>query len=158
MPDGKNGALPHVLFDRYDFVMDKVSARPPILPESVLRDAVAHRVTDRSLRRCAREISISPNGLRDFLHGAAPRLSTRSKLERWLAAQTPDDKAPSVAQVVRLVGDLTAELSPSDGDALRREITRFLNGAYESRRQAIPKWLKELSELDSAAARRLKLG
>ena len=32
--------------------------------------------------------------------------------------------------VVRLVGDLTAELSPSDGDNLRREITRFLSGAY----------------------------
>jgi len=138
--------------------MEKLSARPPVLPESVLRDAVAHRVTDRSLRRCAREISISPNGLRDFLHGAAPRLSTRSKLERWLAAQTPDEKAPNVAHVVRLVGDLTAELSPSDGDNLRREITRYLIGAYESRKASIPKWLKELSELDAAAARRLKLG
>ena len=158
MQNGKNGALPRAQFARYAPVMEKLSARPPILPESVLRDAVAHRVTDRSLRRCAREISISPNGLRDFLHGAAPRLSTRSKLERWLAAQTPDEKAPNVAHVVRLVGDLTSELSPSDGDNLRREITRYLTGAYESRRQSIPKWLKELSELDSAAARRLKLG
>ena len=153
-----SGALPAALFGRYAGSMDKISAKPPVLPESVLRDAVAHRVTDRSLRRCAREISISPNGLRDFLHGAAPRLSTRSKLERWLAAQTSDDRTPSVAHVVRLVGELTAELSPSDGDNLRREITRYLTGAYEGRRQAMPKWLKELSEVDAAAARRLKLG
>lgn len=143
---------------RYARGMDKVSARPPVLSETVLRDTVAHRVTDRSLRRCAREVGISPNGLRDFLHGAVPRLSTRSKLERWLAAQSPEEKAPAVAHLVRLIGDLTIELSPSDADGLRREIATFLSHAYEERRQNAPKWLAELASHDAAAARRLKLG
>jgi len=137
--------------------MESIAARPPVLPESLLRDTVAHRVTDRSLRRCAREIGISPNGLRDFLQGAAPRLSTRSKLERWLAAQAPQEKAPAVAQLVRLLGDLTMDLAPTDAEGLRREVTAFLLGAYEARRLSAPKWLQELGQVD-AAGRRLKLG
>lgn len=138
--------------------MENIPARPPLLPPDLLRESVTRRVTDRSLRRCAREIGISPNGLRDFLQGAAPRLSTRSKLERWLGAQTSTEKAPSVAHLLRLVGDVAAELSPADADGLRREITKYLSRAYEERRQPQPKWLRDLAEQDAAALRRLRLG
>ena len=95
--------------------MEHISARPPVLPESLLRDTVAHRVTDRSLRRCAREIGISPNGLRDFLQGAAPRLSTRSKLERWL-----DRKAQDVLSLEEVTSLPTRPPSSLSGNILQR--------------------------------------
>src|SRR2546430_8574791 len=53
-------------------------------------------------RRAAREMSISPNGLRNFLNGSAPRSATRAKLERWLADQGRTSRPPKDRKSTRL--------------------------------------------------------
>src|SRR3989449_3774815 len=64
----------------------------PTLPVPLLRDAVGRETARLSLRRAAAEVSISPNGLRNFLNGSAPRSATRVKLERWLAGRQRVDR------------------------------------------------------------------
>src|SRR5205085_8613903 len=98
----------------------------PTLPIPLLQDAVARQVARFSLRRVAREVSMSPNGLRDFLRGATPRSSTRGKLERWLAAQGQVTRPPNVGQFVRLLAELSSDLSPQQTEQLGREIAALL--------------------------------
>jgi hypothetical protein len=116
----------------------------PTLPVPVLRDAVARETARLSLRRAARQMSISPNGLRNFLNGSAPHRSTRTKLERWLAAQGRVSRPPSVGQLVRLLNELSADLSARQATELGRAIAALLAEAYEARRLSPPRWVQHL--------------
>lgn len=117
----------------------------PTLPASLLRDAVAREVARISLRRAAREICISPNGLRNFLNGSAPRTSTRTKLERWLAAESKASRPPVVGQLVRLLNELAADLSQQQAIQLGRDIAELVASAYQSRKLSPPHWVQELT-------------
>jgi len=116
----------------------------PTLPIPLLQDAVARQVARFSLRRVAREVSMSPNGVRDFLRGATPRSSTRGKLERWLAAQGRVTRPPNVGQFVRLLAELSSDLSPQQTEQLGREIAALLVRSYEARRLSPPRWVQDL--------------
>ena len=116
----------------------------PTLPIPLLQDAVARQVARFSLRRVAREVSMSPNGVRDFLRGATPRSSTRGKLERWLAAQGQVTRPPNVGQFVRLLAELSSDLSPQQTEQLGREIAALLVRSYEARRLSPPRWVQDL--------------
>ena len=116
----------------------------PTLPVPLLRDAVARETARMSLRGAARAISISPNGLRNFLNGAAPRSATRLKLERWLAGQGRVSRPPSVGQLVRLLNELSGDLSPKQTAQLGRDIAELLAEAYETRRLEPPHWVQAL--------------
>src|SRR5437867_11971399 len=83
----------------------------PALPVPLLRDAIGRETARMSLRRAAAAISISPNGLRNFLNGSAPRSATRAKLERWLAEQQHVSRPPNVGQLVRLLTELAGDPS-----------------------------------------------
>lgn len=119
--------------------------RPPTLPATLLRDAVARQLTTISLRQAASGIGLSPNALRNFLAGAEPRATTRAKLERWLATRRTDERAPRVGDLVRLIGELAGDLSPAQAAALGRETARFLLDAYQARRIVPPRWVRELA-------------
>ena len=121
------------------------AARPPTLPVFLLRDAVARQLATTSLRQAAGETGLSPNALRNFVRGAEPRLSTRAKLERWVAARRGTEPRPSVGRLVRLLSELGAELSPTQTAQLGRETARFLLDAYEGRRLPPPRWVRELA-------------
>src|SRR5690348_3982561 len=117
----------------------------PTIPVPVLRDAVALAITELSLRGAGRQIGISPNGLRNFLNGSAPRSATRAKLERWLASL--DHRSvppPTVGHLVRLLTDLSGDLSPQQAVALGRSISAVLAEAYQARHLAPPRWVKDL--------------
>ena len=116
----------------------------PTLPVPLLRDAVARETARISLRGAAKAVSISPNGLRNFLNGAAPRSATRLKLERWLAGQGRVSRPPSVGQLVRLLNELSGDLSPKQTAQLGRDIAELLAEAYETRRLEPPRWVQEL--------------
>ena len=118
----------------------------PSLPIPLLRDAVARQAARVSLRRAAREVGVSPNGLRNFLNGAAPRGTTRGKLERWLAARSGPLRPPTVGRLVRLLNELAGDLSPEQAAALGRDIARLLAVAYEQRRVSPPRWVQELAK------------
>ena len=89
-------------------------------------------------------MSISPNGLRNFLNGSAPRSATRAKLERWLAEQGRTSRPPNVGQLVRLLNELSGDLAPHQTGQLGRDIARLLAEAYEARRLAPPRWVQDL--------------
>ena len=105
---------------------------------------MARETARLSLRRAAREMSISPNGLRNFLNGSAPRSATRAKLERWLADQGRTSRPPNVGQLVRLLNELSGDLAPYQTGQLGRDIARLLAEAYETRRLAPPRWVQDL--------------
>jgi len=125
----------------------------PALPVPILRDGVAREAARVSLRQAAREIGTSPNGLRNFLNGASPRLVTRGKLEQWLAKQTTSSRPPALGQLVRLLNEIAADLSPQQATALGRNISTLLEAAYEERRLTPPKWVRELSRAPVRPAR-----
>jgi len=125
----------------------------PTLPVTLLRDSVAREVARQSLRHAARQIGISPNGLRNFLIDAAPRSSTRVKLERWLAAQHRVSRPPNVGQFVRLLGELAGDLSPQQTLALSRDVAQLVAAAYEQRRLSPPAWVRDLAKRFRSARR-----
>ncbi|HVH11121.1 MAG TPA: hypothetical protein VM736_15100 [Gemmatimonadales bacterium] len=123
-----------------------MTARPsvPTLPISLLRDGTAREAARYSLRRVAREVGMSPNGLRDFLQGATPRSATRAKLERWLADQGTVTRPPNVGQFVRLLNQLAVDLSPDQKTQFGRAIGQLLVESYETRRLSPPRWVQAL--------------
>src|SRR5438045_9651393 len=88
----------------------------PTLPVPLLRDAVGREVARLSLRSAAKAISVSPNGLRNFLNGSAPRSATRAQLERSLAGQELPTPPPGGGQLARVLSELDAQLSPHQAD------------------------------------------
>ena len=116
----------------------------PTLPVELLRDAVGREVARLSLRGAAKAIAVSPNGLRNFLNGSAPRSATRAKLERWLAEQQHVSRPPNVGQLVRLLNELAGDLSTQQTAALAGDIAGLLANAYEARRLSPPRWVQDL--------------
>ncbi|PYP72616.1 MAG: hypothetical protein DMD36_01655 [Gemmatimonadetes bacterium] len=119
-----------------------------------MRDAVARETARLSLRQAAAQISLSPNGLRNFLNGSAPRSATRAKLERWLSNQQRVTRPPNIGQLVRLLDELSGDLSPQQTMRLGREIAGLLAAAYETRRLSPPRWVQQF--LQQYRARRGK--
>lgn len=116
----------------------------PTLPVPLLRDGLARQAAQFSLRRVAREVGLSPNGLRDFLRGATPRSASRVKLERWLAAQGQVSRPPNVGQFVRLLNELAVDLSPKQALELGGSLAELLVESYEVRRLSPPRWVRDL--------------
>lgn len=116
----------------------------PTLPIPLLRDGIAREAAQYSLRRVAREVGISPNGLRDFLAGAMPRNTTRAKLERWLGEQGNVTRPPNVGQFVRLLNQLAVDFSPAQTALFGRAIAELLIESYEARRLSPPRWVQHL--------------
>jgi len=112
---------------------------------TVLRQAVARGVATVSLRRAAAEIGLSPNGLKNFLAGAAPRRATRARLEAWLAGRRQRGDSPTVGSLVRLLGEIGADLPARDRAALGQDVAGFLLRAYGDRKLPPPRWVRELA-------------
>src|SRR5258708_24885305 len=112
--------------------MSTSSRGVPTLPVPLLRDAIGRETARLSLRRAAAEISISPNGLRNFLNGSAPRSATRTKFERWLAGRQRVTRPPNVGQLVRLLNELAGGLSTQQTSALAGDISGALSPPVET--------------------------
>jgi hypothetical protein len=128
----------------------------PTVPVEVLRDAVTREVLRTSLRRAAREISLSPNGLRNFINGAAARPATCLKLERWIAGRETRERAPSLGQFVKLMNGLSGDLTLRQAKALGNEVAALLVAAYEARHLTAPRWACALAERASSRPVRLR--
>jgi hypothetical protein len=69
------------------------TARAPQIPVSVLRRAVEQTVERSSLRQVARDVGMSPMGLKHLMAGANPYSPTLRRLKRWyLQFQDADRK------------------------------------------------------------------
>jgi hypothetical protein len=112
---------------------------------SELRQAAAHRVECTSLRGVAREIGMSPTGLKKFLLGTAPYSPTLRRLRRWYLshAALPVGEVASV-DAENAVAVLTFDLP---GDLRRQAADRVLvalGEAYDASGRARPRWVAEL--------------
>ena len=87
---------------------------------------------------------MSPNGLRDFLRGAVPRSPTRAKLERWLAGRGRVSRPPNIGQFVRLLNELSGDLSPKQTMQMGRQVADLLVESYTARSLAPPTWVHDL--------------
>src|SRR6476661_8499936 len=79
-----------------------------------IREVASARVQATSLRRVAREIGMSPTGLRKFLDGTEPYTPTLHRLRVWYvryAATPADEVAKEEASAALAV--LTHDLSPT---------------------------------------------
>jgi len=117
----------------------------PTLPVPLLRESIERETARISLRRAAKEMAISPNGLRNFLNGSAPRTATRAKLESWLASQDHRGaRPPNVGHLVRLLTELSGDLAPQQTVSLGRNIASLLTEAYGARGLMPPRWAQDL--------------
>jgi predicted transcriptional regulator len=110
----------------------------------LLRDAIARETARHSVRRIAREVAMSPNGLRDFLQGATPRSPTRAKLEQWLAGRGRVSRPPNIGQFVRLLNELSGDLSPKQTIQMGQQVVELLVESYETRSLSAPPWVQDL--------------
>jgi hypothetical protein len=111
---------------------------------AVLRARLAARLETASLRQVARDVGMTPSGLRHVLDGGRPQSATRRKLEAWyvrereLSPEAPD--AETLRAALRLlVRELPAAERP---DALRRLIQLEKTLHREAGRRP-PEWLEE---------------
>lgn len=119
------------------------SGRPPV---DRLREAVAGRVEDRSLRQVAREVGMSASGLQKFLDGATPYSSTRRKIERWYvreAARYGGGLGPDSALAALHV--LVQDLAPAERGAALRGMLDALGAAFRAAGREPPDWWRTVA-------------
>jgi hypothetical protein len=88
-----------------------------------LRDAVAQRVKETSIRAVAEEIGMSPSGLHVFLRGSAPHPGTRAKLVEWYLGRRGADTS-------------THGVSKADVDAAVRVLVHYVNDGVRTEARA----------------------
>ena len=89
----------------------------------IIRAAVVEAVERSSLRAVARQVEVSPSGLRKFIEGAAPYTATLKKLRRWHAPWTSDDPG---RRLLDAVGELAALVMPAERARVRDEILQVM--------------------------------
>lgn len=112
-----------------------------------IREAAAARVLATSLRKVAREVGMSPTGLRKFLDGTDPYSPTVHRLRVWYvrfallpAAEISVDEADAALAV------LTHELAETPRRVATAGMLDSLGHAYETSGRARPGWVAELRE------------
>ncbi|HET7228449.1 MAG TPA: hypothetical protein VFJ16_00470 [Longimicrobium sp.] len=110
-----------------------------------LREMAAARVENTSLRGVAREIGMSPTGLKKFLGGTSPYSPTLRRLRKWYLqhASLPTGEVSyhdaSAALVV-----LTHDLQPEPRREASECVLECLERGYDLSGRARPRWVTEL--------------
>ncbi len=98
-----------------------------------LREAAATRVEHTSLRAVAREIGMSPSGLKSFLNGTAPYSPTLRRLRNWYVQYAAVESGPVVEEVASAaVMVLVQELDQAPRGRTAAEILDSLARGYEA--------------------------
>ena len=110
-----------------------------------LRDMAAARVERTSLRGVAREIGMSPTGLKKFLLGTDPYSPTLRRLRKWYlqhAALATGEVSyhDAAAALVVLIHDLQPEPRRQASDCMLDCLER----AYEASGRPRPRWAADL--------------
>ncbi|WP_420129605.1 hypothetical protein [Longimicrobium sp.] len=110
-----------------------------------MREAVMERVERTSLRTAAREIGMSPSGLKKFLDGNMPYTKTIHRLRRWYLAhaaeareELTDEEAFAALRV--LVHDLPPGMQAQTVEGM----LHCMEQSYTRSRRDIPPWIAEM--------------
>ncbi len=110
-----------------------------------LREMAAARVENTSLRGVAREIGMSPTGLKKFLLGTAPYSPTLRRLRKWYLqhASLPTGEVSYQDASAALVV-FTHDLQPEPRREASDCILDCLERGYEQSGRSVPRWVAEL--------------
>jgi len=110
-----------------------------------LREMAAARVENTSLRGVAREIGMSPTGLKKFLMGTAPYSPTLRRLRKWYLqyAALPSGEVTYQDASAALVV-LTPDLSPDPRRDASDCVLDCLARGYDATGRSRPRWVAEL--------------
>jgi len=110
-----------------------------------LRQMAAARVERTSLRGVAREIGMSPTGLKKFLMGTDPYSPTVRRLRRWYlhnSALTTSEVSEHDASAALVV--LMSDLQPDPRRDAGHCVLDCLERAYDASGRTRPDWLRDL--------------
>lgn len=112
-----------------------------------LRTAVIERVERTSLRSAAREIGMSPTGLKKFLDGNMPYTKTIHRLRRWYLHHAADarqdiSEEDAFAALRVLVHDLPAAAQAETIAGM----LRCMEESYGRSHRDVPAWVAEMRE------------
>jgi transcriptional regulator with XRE-family HTH domain len=110
-----------------------------------MRESAAARVRNTSLRGVAREIGMSPTGLKKFLQGTEPYAPTLRRLRAWYvqygaspAGEVKKEEASAALEV------LVHDLSPDPRAETAGGMLELLGRGYELSGRGRPAWVAEL--------------
>lgn len=118
-----------------------------------LRESAAARVENTSLRSVAREIGMSPTGLKKFLQGTAPYSPTLRRLRSWYVqyAALPSG-AVGVEDATAALSVLIHDISPDPKRDTATCVLDCVARGYELSGRTSPAWVNELrARYDQAA-------
>jgi len=110
-----------------------------------IREALREAVERISLRGVARELGMSPTGLRGLIDGAVPYVKTQRKVRVWLASYDRDVHGDLPTSTI--AGVLRRLLWRVPGQSRNGAEVRVLNGFEEAFRFAgveAPAWIAEI--------------
>lgn len=118
-----------------------------------LRDAASARVETTSLRGVAREIGMSPTGLKKFLLGTAPYSPTLRRLRKWyLQYGAVQANQVGLEDASAALAILTHDLLPEPRRAATSGVLDLLGQGYDSSGKPRPRWLGDLRQEYTARA------
>lgn len=122
----------------------------PRISVSVLRQAAREAMERTSSRAVARDVEMSPLGLREFIAGAEPRSATIRKLTAWYIRQREHgSNAPVDAQTAEAAIAFLLEHIPSQHrDDVRTALLGLIDNAGKRMGVGTPEWMRELTSQD----------
>ncbi|HEU0301908.1 MAG TPA: hypothetical protein VFR37_20805 [Longimicrobium sp.] len=110
-----------------------------------LRETAAARVENTSLRSVAREIGMSPTGLKKFLQGTAPYSPTLRRLRSWYVQYAAVQQGHvGLEDASAALSVLVHDLSPDPRRDTAQCLMECLARGYDQAGAARPAWMGEL--------------
>jgi hypothetical protein len=110
-----------------------------------LRETAAARVENTSLRSVAREIGMSPTGLKKFLQGTAPYSPTLRRLRNWYVHYAALQAGEVLTQdATAALAVLVHDLSPDPRRAAAGCVLDCVSRGYDQSGKTRPVWIDEL--------------
>jgi hypothetical protein len=117
-----------------------------------LRETAAARVENTSLRSVAREIGMSPTGLKKFLQGTAPYSPTLRRLRNWYVQYAAVQAGEVLTQdATAALAVLVHDLSPEPRREAATCVLDCMTRGYDQSGKTRPVWLNELRARYEAA-------
>ena len=131
---------------------DHNSADPRSATVRHLRESAAARVENTSLRSVAREVGMSPTGLKKFLQGTAPYSPTLRRLRNWYVTYAAVQTGEVLTQdATAAIAVLVHDLSPAPRRNAAACVLDCVTRGYEESGKTRPVWINELRAQYEAA-------
>ena len=132
--------------------MSENAADPRTATIRHMREAAAARVENTSLRSVAREIGMSPTGLKKFLQGTAPYSPTLRRLRNWYVTYAAVQAGEVLTQdATAALAVLVHDLSPDPRRTAASCVLDCVSRGYAQSGKTRPVWINELRAQYEAA-------